>query len=101
MRINWEIFFGSSSIEEAICLFASKQSTFKQFSKEAYPRDCRKAIKHLKHRGYEKAIRAARKALKVRGFKDYKEDMINLRHQGHCCLCSRISKKKIMRSQYE
>jgi hypothetical protein len=72
MKIKWEIFFGNSSTEEAICLFASGHSTFNQFIKNCWQKECKEAIKKLKHRGYVKAKRSARRALKIRGFQDYK-----------------------------
>lgn len=79
-NINWEIFFGNSSTEEAICLFASGQSTFKQFSNECWPRDCKEAIKILKHRGYKKAKRGAQRALRIRGFEGYAEELKDYRN---------------------
>lgn len=74
MKVNWEVFFGNSSTEEAICLFAGGYSTFKQFSSECWPKECKQAIRHLKRRGYTKSIRAAQRALRLRGFSDYKEN---------------------------
>ena len=71
-KINWEIFFGDSSSEEAVCLFASRLLTFKQFAEYCSYSDNRlAAIKVLKHRGYNKSINAAQKVLRNRGFKDY------------------------------
>lgn len=74
MRIDWNIFFDNSSTEEAIILFALGHYSFKRFSQECWPKECKLAIKYLKHRGYTKARRAANCALRVRGFEDYKED---------------------------
>ncbi len=74
MRIDWEVFFGNSSTESAICLFASRRSTFKQFNDNSYPQECKAVIKYLKHIGYKKAIKLAQRALSLRGFKDYKND---------------------------
>jgi len=74
MKIDWEIFFGNSSTEEAICLFAMGKYSFEHFSQECWPSDCKLAIKHLKRRGYVKARRAAQRALRLRGFTTYKED---------------------------
>lgn len=74
-KVNWEIFFGNSSTEEAICLFAGRYSTFKQFSAECWPKDCKATIRYLKTRGYEKAIKGAQQALRLRGFTNYKQDL--------------------------
>lgn len=70
-RINWEIFFGDSSSEEALCRFAARTSSFKEFSANcSYSRERLTIITTLKQRGYERSIRAAQRALLNRGFKD-------------------------------
>ena len=80
MRIDWEIFFGDSSSEEAVCLFAAGYSTFKQFTEDcSYSEERKAAIKILKKRGYAKAIKTAKRALKLRGFTDYKENYLGYR----------------------
>jgi hypothetical protein len=77
MRINWEIFFGDSSSEEAVCLFANGSSTFNQFLENCSYSVLRKsAIKSLKNRGYKRARRSAQKALLLRGFYSYKDNYI-------------------------
>ena len=69
--INWEVFFGNSSTEEAICLFALGRYSFKRFSLECWSRSCKNVIKRLKCCGYIKARTAAKRALKSRGFDLY------------------------------
>lgn len=78
-RINWEIFFGDSSSEEAICLFALGKYSFKEFSDNCWGKNRKEAIKNLKQRGYKKSIRGAQCALRSRGFTDYKEN-----YEGSC-----------------
>ena len=71
-KINWEIFFGDSSSEEALRLFGQRKLTFGAFADCcSYSPNRVAAIKILKYRGYDKAIRAARHALKNRGYNDY------------------------------
>ncbi len=61
--VDWEIFFGNSSVESALAEFVLGVSNFKQFSRGCWPADCKAAIKKLKARGYKKARRAAREAM--------------------------------------
>lgn len=63
-KVNWQMFMGSSSTEEAIMLFAGGEYSFAQFSKECWPAECKSAIKILKTRGYLKSRRSARVAIK-------------------------------------
>jgi hypothetical protein len=80
MRINWEVFFGDSSSEEALCLFAAGYSTFKQFMEDcSYSKERKAIIKKLQHRGYVKAKRGAQQALRIRGWEGYKEDLKDYR----------------------
>lgn len=77
-RIDWEVFFGDSSSEEAICLFAVGKLSFKEFSNNcSYSKERKITIKYLKHIGYKKSIINARKALNRRGFiySDYKNEL--------------------------
>lgn len=79
MKINWEDFFGNSSTTEAIILFALGKFTFKKFSQECWPKECKAAIKVLKQKGYAKSRRAAKHALHQRGylFKEYRLEYNN------------------------
>lgn len=75
-RINWEAFFGDSSSEEAICLFAAGYSTFQQFREDcSYSKERKTIIAQLQHRGYAKSKRGAQRALRLRGFENYKDDL--------------------------
>ena len=67
MKIDWEIFFGNSSTIEALCYFVLGGS-FTDLNKRCWPKECKIAVKHLKHRGYLKSRRAAKRALRLRGF---------------------------------
>lgn len=69
MRINWEIFFGNSSTEEAIVYFAKGKYSFKKFIEECWPKECKSSIQVMKYKGYKKCRRNARYALSRRGFK--------------------------------
>jgi len=69
MRINWEIFFGASSLVEAIIEFAYLNHSFKEFKNNCYPKECKEVISKLKHKGYKKSRRSAREALIRRGYK--------------------------------
>lgn len=73
-KIDWEIFFGDSSSEEALCLFAGHHLSFKEFLKAcSYSRERKQVIRRLKTRGYKKSIRKAQKVLIKNGFYDYKD----------------------------
>lgn len=72
MKINWEVFFGNSSTEEAIAYFIQGKYSFKSFSQACWPKDCKSAIKRMKHKGYKKCRRNARDAMLRRGF-SYKD----------------------------
>jgi len=77
-KIDWEVFFGNSSTEEALCIFATHNCSFDEFSANTHCfGECQPAIKTLKNRGYKKGIRAAQKALLTRGFISYQEDFRN------------------------
>lgn len=67
-KINYNIFFNSSSTTEATILFAIGKLNFKQFSAECWPKECKMAIKELKRRGYIKAYRSIRKAIANNGY---------------------------------
>ena len=68
-KINWEIFFGDSSSEEALCLFAIGQVSFNEFSNLcSYSLERRNVINKLKYIGYRKSISNAKRALRTRGW---------------------------------
>lgn len=73
-KINWEIFFGDSSSEDALMSFAEHRSTFDEWMANcSFSEERVKAIKALKSRGYKKAIRGTQRALWTRGFVRYPE----------------------------
>jgi hypothetical protein len=77
-KIDWEIFFGDSSSEEALCLFATHQSSFNEFIANChYSKERKDSIRILRNRGYKKAICGAQKALRARGFVSYQSDFKN------------------------
>jgi hypothetical protein len=81
VKINWEIFFGDSSSEEAIVLFALGKSTFNEWAANcSLTKERVKTIKILKQRGYKKAIRGAQRALRKRPECDCRDDYKDWSH---------------------
>lgn len=68
MKTNWDIFLENSSSEEATLYFIKGKLTFYQFIKECWPKECKTAIKQMKHKGYDRCRRNARDAMVRRGY---------------------------------
>jgi len=66
-KINWEVFFGNSSTEEALAYFAQGRYSFDKFAEECWPKECKLEIKLMKSKGYKKCRLNASKALIRRG----------------------------------
>jgi hypothetical protein len=68
MKINWECFFDNSSTTEALIYFAYTKYSFKTFSQDCWPNECKMYIKMMSRIGYKKSRARAQKALVSRGY---------------------------------
>lgn len=68
IKTNWKVFFGNSSTEEAIVLFVRGEYSFDDFIRACWPKECKRAIRQMKHKGYKKCRHNARHAINRRGF---------------------------------
>ena len=71
-KIDYSVFIGTSSVEEATIKFALGHYTFSEWERECWPKECKVTIRQIKHRGYKKVRRSIREAYnRDGGFDDW------------------------------